>query len=466
MERAEDKVAGERGADGDFGGFEVAHFADHDDIRVAAQDAAEGGGEGQVDFRLHGDLDDAVELVFDRVLDGDDAALLDVERAEECVERGALAAAGGAGDEHDAVRQREECADFFLVLGVEPEAGEVEALLAKEAKADIFAVNARDGGDADIDRLACDFEGDAAILRAAALGDVERGHDFQAGDDGILEELDALGHGGLVEHAVDAVADAEVLAERLEMDVGGALLEALAEDLVHELHHRGLGIVLVHDVHLLLRAAGDVVLAALEQFLEGLRADAVGFFEGFEQAAAGGHDRADGALPMLGDGGEARVVEGVEAQELQFAAIDLRLGEHDLAEGEAGGEFFADILDGGHIVFLAPGEVEAGGEGFQEILLADELGIEDRGDRRALGEGCALEDFPALFGLAATGAGGQLQEVLSQIDHWTRASGIFSSFRGEEVWESTQREGGAVLQSVRSFPYRRAREGSGLPRKR
>ena len=41
----------------------------------AAQDGAQAGGEGEADLRLHGDLHDAGELVFHRILDGDDAAL-------------------------------------------------------------------------------------------------------------------------------------------------------------------------------------------------------------------------------------------------------------------------------------------------------------------------------------------------------------------------------------------------------
>jgi hypothetical protein len=35
---------------GDFGGLEVAHFPDHDDVWIAAQDAAQPGGEGQADL--------------------------------------------------------------------------------------------------------------------------------------------------------------------------------------------------------------------------------------------------------------------------------------------------------------------------------------------------------------------------------------------------------------------------------
>jgi hypothetical protein len=52
-----------------------------------------------------GDLHDAREFVFHRVLDGDDAAVGVVHLAEEGVEAGGFAGAGGAGDEDDAVGQ-------------------------------------------------------------------------------------------------------------------------------------------------------------------------------------------------------------------------------------------------------------------------------------------------------------------------------------------------------------------------
>ena len=48
VERAEDLMAGERGADGDLGGLRVADFADHDDVRILAQDGAQAGGESEI----------------------------------------------------------------------------------------------------------------------------------------------------------------------------------------------------------------------------------------------------------------------------------------------------------------------------------------------------------------------------------------------------------------------------------
>ncbi|MFM1945379.1 MAG: hypothetical protein RI897_4361 [Verrucomicrobiota bacterium] len=88
MEGREDEVAGLGGADGDFGGFRIADFADEDDIGVMAEDGAEAAGEGQADIVAGLDLGDAFELVFDGVFDGDDFALSVVGVGEGGVEGG------------------------------------------------------------------------------------------------------------------------------------------------------------------------------------------------------------------------------------------------------------------------------------------------------------------------------------------------------------------------------------------
>ncbi len=80
-----------------------------------------------------------------------------------------------------------------------------------------------------------ELEVDAAVLRQALLGDVELGHDLEARDHGALQRLDVLRHRHLVQHAVDAVADAQVVLHGLDVDVRRALVERFADDLVHEL---------------------------------------------------------------------------------------------------------------------------------------------------------------------------------------------------------------------------------------
>ena len=65
----EHQMAGQRRLDGDARGFEVADFADHDDVGVLAQDRAQRHRKVETDLRLDLDLVDPGELVLDRILD-------------------------------------------------------------------------------------------------------------------------------------------------------------------------------------------------------------------------------------------------------------------------------------------------------------------------------------------------------------------------------------------------------------
>jgi len=67
------KWAGERRADGDFRRLGIANFPDHHDVRVLPQNMTQPHRERQPDVRAHRDLVDALEFVFDRLLDRDDA---------------------------------------------------------------------------------------------------------------------------------------------------------------------------------------------------------------------------------------------------------------------------------------------------------------------------------------------------------------------------------------------------------
>ncbi len=65
---------GERRLHGDLRRFLVANFADEHDIRIVAQNRAQPARESQPGLFRNLDLVDPLELIFDRVLDGDDLA--------------------------------------------------------------------------------------------------------------------------------------------------------------------------------------------------------------------------------------------------------------------------------------------------------------------------------------------------------------------------------------------------------
>ena len=77
--------------------------------------------------------------------------------------------------------------------------------------------------------LAGHANAEAAVLRAAVLADVEVRQDLDARDDPsrvpVAEGL-FLAEVGLLQHAVGAKPDLELVGERLEVDVAAAALDA------------------------------------------------------------------------------------------------------------------------------------------------------------------------------------------------------------------------------------------------
>jgi len=75
VQRRTDQVTGEGGLQRDLGGFAVADFADHHDVRRLAQHRAQGRSKRETHGRPHRDLVDAAQLTLDGVLNGEDLAV-------------------------------------------------------------------------------------------------------------------------------------------------------------------------------------------------------------------------------------------------------------------------------------------------------------------------------------------------------------------------------------------------------
>jgi hypothetical protein len=111
-----------------------------------------------------------------------------------------------------------------LLIEAELRHVELQVRLVEEPHDDLLAPDRGQDGDAEVHLLAlAELQLDAAVLREPALGDVELAHDLDAARDGVLQ-LERRLH-LLDEHAVDAVADAELLLVGLDVDVAGALLD-------------------------------------------------------------------------------------------------------------------------------------------------------------------------------------------------------------------------------------------------
>ena len=93
-------------------------------------------------------------------------------------------------------------------------------------------IERRQRRNAKIDFAAQRLDLDAAVLRQPALGDVELRHQLHAGDDRRLQLARRIVL--LIEHAVDAIANAKFLLERLDVNVAGALLDGQRDHRVHQ----------------------------------------------------------------------------------------------------------------------------------------------------------------------------------------------------------------------------------------
>ena len=363
-------MPGERSLDRDLGRLEVADLADHDDVGILAHDVPEPRGEGEADLRLHRDLVDALELILDGILDGDDLLVGRVDLVERAVERGRLAGARGAGHEQDPVGEGDEALEARLGLRgkAEPLERQEDGRAIEEAHHDRFTVDGRDRGHADVDAAAVQHHPNAPVLGEAALGDVHLGHDLDPRGDGRLQATRRRLL--IVQHAVDAVPDAQRVLERLEVNVRRFGAERVLDDEVDEPDDRGLKghVSQVADVLVsFARRAG--VLHALHDPLQ-WRGRRVRPFDRLEDPFRGG----DGDLDLHGEA-QSQVVEEqqirrIRGRDRERVALDRDRADAVLAE-VLRRQVLQDRDRGRQLVACEEGEVGLGGERAQHVLAGD-----------------------------------------------------------------------------------------------
>ncbi|MNM94699.1 hypothetical protein D3C81_1071160 [compost metagenome] len=102
-----------------------------------------------------------------------------------------------------------------------------------------LAMRGGHGAHAQVQLLALHAQHDAAVLRQAAFGDVELGHDLDAADHcGGEVHRRAF---AIDQHAVDAVTHLQAILERLDVDVGGAQFHRTLDQQVHQADDRRFG---------------------------------------------------------------------------------------------------------------------------------------------------------------------------------------------------------------------------------
>ena len=136
-----------------------------------------------------------------------------------------------------------------------------------------FAVQHRNHRHANIHLVVFQPDFDAAILRQTLFRDVEVAENFYAGNNGRLKPLHLRGHWHFLQHAVDAIANAQFILERFEMDVRSAKLNGVPQHLVDEPDDRcvfGRAV----QIRVFLVFINDLKGRFLIQRVDGVRADA------------------------------------------------------------------------------------------------------------------------------------------------------------------------------------------------
>ena len=213
-------MAGLRCLDRDVGGFFIADFADHDDVRILAQKRAQRDGEGEASLLAHADLIDSGELDFSRIFDRTEVARFGVEHLQEAVQQERLAAARWTGNKHQSVRRTDGRLERVALSGGEAERierkGGRQCIQAPEHK--LFPEQRGQRIHTIVLELArggCDAQ--APVLRHAPLGDVHACEHFHARDEGIAQMGRRLCDG--MQHAVNAQTHSPTMFGWLDMKV-------------------------------------------------------------------------------------------------------------------------------------------------------------------------------------------------------------------------------------------------------
>ncbi|MCY1410799.1 hypothetical protein D9M71_261750 [compost metagenome] len=349
MDGGEHQVAGERRLHGDLRGVGVADLADHDLVRVVAQDGAQAAGKGQAFLLVDRDLQHAGELVLHRVFDGDDLVHAVVDLGDHGVEGGGLAAAGGAGHQDHPVgfgRQAPQLhqGGVFEAQGLQAHAvGAVgQVLLVQHPQHRVFTEDAGHDRHPEVDLAAADADLEAPVLGHALFADVQFGHDLDPGNH-LVGKFAALHLADVVQYPVDAVLDHQAVAGHAQVNVTGVHLQGIVQGGVDQLDHHacvfadaGQRQAFQHLVHVAQVGLGVERLNGVEAFFV---ARQVG-------RKVGGMGQVQGrAAQAFIDPGQAFFVEGVGEHTDQLAAqLDHDefaldgLGQGDALEHRGGGE--------------------------------------------------------------------------------------------------------------------------------
>ena len=242
-------MSGEGGFDTDLRGLAVTNFSHHDDIRVRAEKCAHRGGKGQVDAGMHLDLPETCLSNFHWVFRRPDFPAWRIDQRERGMQRRGLSRSRGSDTQNHAVGFLQYLFEGTQVALGHAEVVEVNRLSGRQyAQDNVFVVAARGGkrGHAQLNILIRESEENFAILRFAALRDIQMRHDLEARRQGPTM---ARGHRPfLLAPSVNAKAHHGIMlvTTRLNMNIGGSDLVRITDELIDEPHHRAVALFSTH----------------------------------------------------------------------------------------------------------------------------------------------------------------------------------------------------------------------------
>src|SRR5258706_11794271 len=227
MKGREYLMAGHGGAKRHFRRFAIAYFADQDDVRILTHDRADTIGKIYLRHLRYGSLPHHRHRIFDRIFQRHDVHGFDVELGEQRIKGRCFAAPGRAGQYQNAFRASEHEIEFrhdrlgqFHMLQADHGFFAIE-----HAQNDVLAPDRGLGGHAEIHRPTVQVERQSPVLRRACFGDIHRADDFDS--DCNARPVVFVQAAYLLQHAVDAVADAQKGEFWLEVNIRGAALDGI-----------------------------------------------------------------------------------------------------------------------------------------------------------------------------------------------------------------------------------------------
>src|SRR5712672_397467 len=244
MDSRKYQVSGQRGLNRDLRRFIVSNFADHDFVRVVAQDGTQSASECQPFFLIDGNLRDAANLIFDGVLNGDDLVFVGFNLVNCGVQSGGLTRARRTRHQHHPVWLADVPAKLpHIVLRkahhVETEVGKFfrQGLLVENAKDRVFSVAGGHDGNAEVHETALVTNAESPVLRNTPLGDVQFTHYLDAGNDCGEPILGNRGH-RMHQDAINSIFNGHLDVAGFDVNVRCTPLESSKNNGVHQADHR------------------------------------------------------------------------------------------------------------------------------------------------------------------------------------------------------------------------------------